>query len=220
MSKTFPVRPEQGYVRRSLFAAEITDAVTLAPVTTDIVVSATGLRNGPILNWSGYYVWLEENGAQPQRVVIDATGTQYESISVPAPMLPARSVRVELAPRYGYAFPSGVTAMRGSLIESLFGTPRPVAGGEVWLQWLDDDNAPGTRWVDAPTHSHSGTNGEFAALLRFSPAQVPKTDASGAVIARLKVRRGIAVRSSAQFSLGLGRITAGQPPFAWNELTP
>jgi len=219
MSRSFPVRLEQGYARRSLFAADITDAVTLAPITTDINVSATGLRNGPILNLSGSYVWLEEDGSQPQTVVIDATGTQYESVSVPAPVPPARSVRVELAPRYGYAFPPGVTAMRGSLIESLFGTPRPVVGAEVWLQWIDD-NAPGTHWVDAPTHSHSGTNGEFAALLRFSPAQVPRADADGAVIARLRIRRETAVRSSAQFSLALGRITAGQHPFAWNELTP
>jgi hypothetical protein len=219
MSRTFAVRLEQGYTRRSLFAAEITDAVTLAPVTTDINVSATGLRNGPILNWGGSYVWLEEDGGQPQSVVIDATGTQYESVSVPAPVPPARSVRVELSPRYGYAFPPGVTAMRGSLIESLFGTPRPVVDGEVWLQWIDD-NAPGTRWIDAPTHSHSGTNGEFAVLLRFSPTQVPKADAGGAVIARLSVRREGVLRSSTQFSLGLGRITAGQHPFAWNELTP
>ena len=219
MSKTFPVRLEQGYTRRSLFAAEITDAVTLAPVTNDINVSATGLRNAPIVNWGGSYVWLEEDGGQPQNVVIDAVGTQYESVSVPAPVPPARSVRVELAPRYGYAFPPGVTAVRGSLIESLFGMPTPVVGGEVWLQWIDD-NAPGTSWVDAPTHSHSGTNGEFAALLRFSPAQVPKADAGGGVIARLSVRRESTTRRSAQFSLGLGRITAGQPPFAWSELKP
>lgn len=219
MSSSFTVRIEQGYARKMLFAAEIIDAVTLVPVTKDIRVTATGLKNSPIINYGGSFVWLEDGGRQPLDVVVDASDTQYESITVTAPVLPARSVRIELAPRCGYAFPPGVTALRGTLLESLFGTPAPVVGAELWLQWIDD-NASGTNWVDAPTHSHSGDSGDFAALLRLSPAQVPRADAGGGVIARLSVRRAGATRTSTQFSLGLSRITSGLPPFAWSELVP
>jgi len=219
MSNTFAVRLEQGYSRKMLFAAEIIDAVTLEPVRNDLRVTATGLKNTPIINYGGSFVWLEEGGRQPQTVVVDASATQYESVTVPAPVMPARSVRIELAPSYSYPFPPGVTALRGTLIENLFGTPTPVIGAELWLQWIDD-NASGTSWIDAPTHSHSGAKGDFAALLRLSPAQVPRADAGGGVIGRLSVRREGVTRTSTQFSLGLGRITTGLPSFVWSELVP
>jgi len=219
MSSSVAVRLEQGYSRKMLFAAEIIDAVTLEPVTKVLRVTATGLKNSPIINYGGSFVWLEDDGRQPQSVVVDASDTQYESITVPAPVLPARSVRIELAPAYGYPFPPGVTALRGTLLESLFGTPAPVVGAELWLQWIDE-NASGTNWVGAPTHSHSGDNGDFAVLLRLSPAQVPRADAGGGVVAQLRVRREGTTRTSTQFSLGLGRITSGLPPFAWSELVP
>ena len=61
-----------------LFAAEIVDAVTLEPVTRGLDVRATGLKRTPIINSSGYFVWLEEGGQQPQDVVIEASNAVRE----------------------------------------------------------------------------------------------------------------------------------------------
>src|SRR5687768_5297893 len=94
--------PETAYNRRLLCAAEMVDAVTLARVTQDLKVSAPGLRRKPMINASGYFVWLEEGGATPERIVVDASDTAYASAESPPPEPPEKSVRIELAPRYGY----------------------------------------------------------------------------------------------------------------------
>ncbi|NJO35840.1 MAG: hypothetical protein HC869_24920 [Rhodospirillales bacterium] len=70
----------------------------MEPVTKGVKVEATGLKKRPVVNSSGFFVWLEEDGLQPQEVIVDGSATQYESIAVPAPVLPARSKRIELAP--------------------------------------------------------------------------------------------------------------------------
>ncbi|MEA2894755.1 MAG: hypothetical protein QOJ84_370 [Bradyrhizobium sp.] len=220
MSSPFAIYlpPEQAFRRKVLFAAEIVDAVTLEPVTQGLEVQATGLKRKPIVNCGGFFVWLEEGNLQPQQVVIDASKTFYESIAVPAPLAPDKSVRIELAPRSDYPFASGACALRASLVESSSGTRTPVVGAEIRLQWIDD-HAAGTVWVDAPTHSHSGTNGDFAAPLRLTPKQVPRLDAGGGMRAQLRASRQGITRTSAEFSLPVGRIT-DSPPFAWNDLTP
>ncbi|HWA89503.1 MAG TPA: hypothetical protein VG889_05670 [Rhizomicrobium sp.] len=202
--------------RKVLFAAEIVDAVTLQPVTSGIRVSATGLGRRPIVNYDGVFVWLEEGANQPLQVIVDARDTAYESVAVPAPILPARSVRIELAPAYAYPFPPGATALRGRLIESPLGDPVAVAGAEVHLQWIDDPQ-PGTVWADSPVRSHSAANGDFAALMRFTPSQAPRALGKG-IAARLSVTRGPDTRVSNPFTLDLGRIGGG--PFAWSDLTP
>ena len=221
MSSSFPIHLplDQAYRRRVLFAAEIVDAVTLEPVTRGLDVRATGLKRTPVINSSGYFVWLEEGNLQPQEVVIDAEKTPYESITVPVQLQPDKSIRIELAPRYDYPFAAGVTAMRGSLIEARINPPVPVADAEIWLQWIDD-NAAGTTWVDAPTHSHSGGNGDFAALLRLSSQQAPRLNADSSLRTRLRVRRPAETRTSAEFSLLEGHVSGPPLPFAWNELMP
>jgi hypothetical protein len=219
VSSSFAIRipSELAYTRNVLFAAEIVDAVTLQPVTRGIKVSATGLARKPIVNYSGAFVWLEEGTAKPLQIVVVATNSPYESITLPAPA--ARSMRIELAPRYDYPFTSGITALRGSLIENLTDSPAvPVPDAEVWLQWIDD-TASGTTWVDAPTRSHSRANGDFAALLRLTPKQVPRTVPTG-VRGRLRVSRGGGPRASVEFSLPEGRVADALPPFAWSELLP
>jgi hypothetical protein len=206
---------EVAFARRVLFAAEIVDAVTLEPVTKDIKVSATGLRNKPVINASGFFVWLEEGAAQPLGVIVDASATQYLSATAAAPVPPKRSVRIELAPRYGYPFQAGVSAMRGTLRERRFGGPSPVEDAEVWLQWSDDIG-----WVDAPTRSTTAANGDFAALLRLAPDQDPNPNPSGGWNVRLKVRRDNITRTSADIPFHQGRINSMNVPFAWDELTP
>lgn len=220
MSSSLAIRlpAELAFTRNMLFAVEVVDAVTLEPVTRGISVKATGLTRKPIVNYSGAFVWLEEGGARPQQIVIDASNTPYESITLPAPASPIKSMRIELAPRYDYPFTSGITALRGSLIENPIGTAVPVASAELWLQWVDD-NAPGTTWIDAPTHSHSRANGDFAAHLRLTPRQVPRT-ANGGLRSRLRVARNGAPRTSMEFALPEGRVADALPPFAWSDLLP
>jgi hypothetical protein len=221
MSNAFPIHlpTELAYARKVLFAAEVIDAVTLDPVTRGIEVTATGLARKPIVNHGGFFVFLEEAGAQPQQVVVTAANAPYESITVAAPQLPARRVRIELVPRYDYPFAPGITAMRGSVIESATGNRVAIADAETWLQWIDD-TAGGTVWVDAPTHSRSNTQGDFAAILRLLPNQVPRPNASGGLQVRLRVRREVITRTSSEFSIPQGRVADALPPFAWDELVP
>jgi len=219
VSSSFAVRTpaELAFVRNAIFAVEILDAVTLEPVTRGIKVSAIGLRRKPIVNYSGAFVWLEEGNARPQQIVVDASNTPYESLALPAPA--GNLMRVELAPRVDYLFGFCNTALRGTVIENLTDNPAvPVSDAEIWLQWIDD-NAPGTIWIDAPTRSHSRADGDFAAYLRLTPKQVPRTDAIG-VRSRLRVRRGASSRSSAEFSLPTGRVADALPAFGWSELQP
>lgn len=219
MPSSFPVHLplETAFTRRVLFAAEIVDAVTLEPVTKDIVVKATGLRNSPKINASGFFVWLEEGVAQPLAVTVDASATQYESVIVATPVLTDKRVRVELPPRFGYPFPPGVSALRGTLHESRYGTPAPVMGAKIWLQWSP---VADTEWIDTPTQSTSDANGDFAALFRLTPAQEPKPHPDGGLTVRLRVRRDSSVRTSMEIPLQQGRITYRKDPFIWDELTP
>ena len=218
MSNALREPVDQAYTRKVLFAAEIVDAATLMPVRSGIKVTASGLSRAPVVNYDGMFVWLDEGAHTPLQVVVDASDAPYESVAVPVPVLPLRSVRIELAPTYGYPFPPGVTALRGRLIESSAGDPVAAADAEVHLQWIDDSQT-GTVWADSPVRSHSAANGDFAALLRFTPSQMPREAGKG-VAARLSVTRGAAARTSTQFTLDLGRTDGGMLPFAWSDLTP
>ncbi|MDR5761463.1 hypothetical protein [Caballeronia sp. LZ035] len=228
-------------MRRVLFAVEIVDAVTLDPVTTDIVVSAEGLLRKPVVNHAGLYVFLAEGDALPANVIVSAEGSPYESVTVAAPVPPARMVRVQLAPRYAYPFVAGVTAMRGALIESVADDRVPVVDAVIGLQWLDqlddagvvpdaragdeadlggpdDDVNPKAIWIDPGLRSHSAATGDFAAVLRLTPSDRPARTIDGALRVRLRVERGNAVRMSDEFPLWQGRVADALPPFAWDEL--
>ena len=105
-----PRAPGAGAIRAaSLFAAEITERRdaragrrTISTSAQRQVCATRHPQLGRILCVAG-----GRRRGQPQGVVIDAAGTQYESVSVPAPVPPARSVatRSNWLPRYGYAFP-------------------------------------------------------------------------------------------------------------------
>ncbi|HVC12441.1 MAG TPA: hypothetical protein VNE59_12435 [Burkholderiales bacterium] len=221
---------ETAYVRRVLFALQVLDGVTLAGVSQGLKVTAAGLAGKPIVNSSGLFVWLQEGNRTPQGVEIEpgelpflkATLTAAE-LHVPAPPPPdqrPRLIPVELAPRRDYPFGAGVTGVRGTLVR--LGTenpPVPVAGAAVWLRWIDD-NANGTTWADAPTRSATDSNGDFAAALRLSPAQVPRLDASGRVRLRLCVdRAALGTKASPEFQQSPGRVADARSPFVWDQFS-
>lgn len=205
---------EIGFTRRVLVAAEIVDGVTLRPVTTGIKVTATGLRSRPVVNFSGFYVWLEEGGREAQEIVVDAEGTEYQSARA-SPLLPPDHARIQLPPAYGYRFPPGATALRGTLRASLYGSPDPIGGALVRLQWSGDSG-----WIDAPLASRSAASGDFAVPLRLASTAEPRLLANGSLAVRLRVERDGVSRTSDEIPLRQGSVSALSAPFIWDDLTP
>ena len=208
------LRTELAWSRRVVCAAEIVDGVTFEPVRTDIIVRADGLKHGPFINRSGFYVWLEEGDAKPLRISVDASKTQYADADVAAPSSPQKSVRIELVPQFGYGFPAGATALRGTLLLSRFGARKPVAGTQVHLQWSGDNG-----WADAPTSVTTNDNGDFAVPLRFGPKDSPSVT-NGRIVARLCATRFSVTMASDQFQLPRGQVTPAPMPFFWEDLHP
>ena len=139
---------ERAYARTVLLAVEVIDATTLAPVREGIAVSGPGLVAKPIVNASGFYVWLDQGGnRRPAQIVVDSLTAPYLGATQQVPPAPSRFVRMELAPTASYPFGSGVTAVRGTLAQRSTGPRMPVSDADVWLRWIDDA-APGTTWVD------------------------------------------------------------------------
>ena len=216
MPSRFPVGLplEKAWTRRMLCAAEIVDAVTLEPVTTHIKVQADGLKRKPRISRSGYHYWLEEGGAQPQRIFVDAAGTPYGDAESPPPDPPNKIVRIELVPRCSYPFAGGTTALRGTLRVSRFGAPQSIAAATVLLQWFD-----GTGWINAPTVVTSDERGDFAAPLRLAPKDEPRLVA-GEIAVRLRVGRGAITRTSDEFALRAGQVSPAPQPFIWDVFHP
>lgn len=235
MSRPFPVLSlEEGRWRKVAFAVEVLDGVTLERLSAGVKVEADGLHGKPRRNFGGVFVWLDEDLTPLRKVRVDPQRLPYEVVELPAAALklPPDSNVVELPPRADYPFTAGTTGMRGALFETRPvppADPRPVAGAEVRLRWLDDD---GATWCDAPTaattRTEPGRKGDFVAVLRFAPGDAPKLDAKGALQVRVVVTRGGAPRTSGVLALPLGRVAdpstyepgADALLFAWDELTP
>ena len=222
MSERFDVREmASAYRRRVLFAIELLDAVTLFRVSQGVKLVAEGLKGKPIVNASGMFVWLEEDLGKLQKISIVPEMLLYEPAELESAevKLPPKLNTVELQPRVGYSFSSGITGLRGTLIESRVDPPKPVANAAVRLQWLDDEN----NWRNAPTTSHTDQKrGDFVSILRLAPADVPFLE-KGEVTVRLRASRdGGAERGSNNFKLSQGRITEpvtlNSLTFAWDEL--
>lgn len=219
MSTAFELRlePEIGYVRHAMLALEVLDAVSLERVSTGITVTAHGLLGKPTLNWGRLFVWLKEDTAALTGIAIETGSLPFERRDIPLAEVTFPRTVVELAPTPAYPFAPGVTAVRARLVEDRLVTPAAaVPGAEVWVQWLDDD---GVTWRDAPTHSHTNSHGDFAAIARLVATDVPRLDANGAISARLRARRAGGVWTGAPFALAQGRV-ADALTFAWDELQP
>lgn len=227
MSRPFAIKLplEQAYSRRSSFAIELLDAVSMSRVSQGVKITAHGLQGKPVINSGGIFVWLQEDLAPLKKVSIDPGTLPYEKIELERadltlPPDPRPLTTVELPPRVDYVFQPGVTGLRGTLIEQRVVPPEPVANAEVRLRWLDDDDVT---WHDAATISHTNSTGDFVSILRFAPADKPNLD-NGSVTVRLRVRREGNERSSANFKLLQGRVTDPSTldplTFAWDELQP
>lgn len=218
---------QQAYLRTALFAVELLDAVTLERVTYGVRVTAEGMRAEPVINSGGLFVWRGTDASALQKIVIDPLRLPYQAREVERaalrlPPLPQPLTTIQLSPRLDYPFPTGMTGLRGTLVEAA-GAPRvAVSDAEVRLRWLDDD---GTTWRDAPGVSRTTANGDFAVVARLASADVPQVDANNAVTVRLRVSRGgMNERSSAIVKLVQGRIAdptaLNAMIFVWDDLQP
>jgi hypothetical protein len=217
---------ELAYTRKARFAVQLLDAVTMERVSEGIEIVAEGLHSTPIVNHSGLFVWVNEDVGQLKKISIHSKSLPYEDVELTAAelQLPSTSVpltTVELAPNVNYAFARGITGARGSLIEDRH-TRVPVANAEVHLRWLDED---GVTWREAPTRSHTTSNGDFVSIARFATTQASQIDASGAVTVRLRVLRvGSTERGSADVKLPQGEVadSTSTPALTlvWDELQP
>ena len=225
MSRPFEVQLEKAYQRHAMFGIELLDAVTLSRVSQGVKkVIAQGLKGEPIVNASGCFVWLDEEIANLQKVTFDLGVLPYESIELAATDLKLPLTTIELQPRADYPFAAGTTGIRGTLIETRVIPPQvPVAvdDAEVGLLWLDEDNFT---WHDAPTISHTNSDGDFVSILRLAPTEVPDLDADRKLTVRLRARRNANERTSSDFKLLQGRVadpsTLSALTFAWDELQP
>jgi hypothetical protein len=218
---------EQGYLRQSLFAIELLDAVTLSRVSQGVKVVAEGLHGRPTVNAGGIFVWRVEPIGPLRKVRIDPGALPYETVErdraqLQVPPAPVLLTIIELPPRLDYTFAPGITAARGTLIEERVDPPVPVRKAELRFRWLDDD---GVTWRDAPTTSHTNADGDFVSILRFGPADVPRLNARKELTVRLSVRRDSAsVRRSGDLLLPQCRVsdrsTVGALRLAWDELLP
>jgi hypothetical protein len=228
VTQRFDVKPfEDAYTRRSQFALELLDAVTLERVSRGIELVAEGLGRKPIVNHGGLFVWVGEELSSLRRLSIQPGHLPYEAFEGPVeafevPPTPHPIIPVLLRPLPSYAFPAGITGLRSRLIEqSVAGSDaaEPVGKAEVWLQWLDDD---GVTWRDAVTRTRTLGNGDFVCFLRLTAAQEPQLDAEGRLNVRLFVRRpGLSDRHSPELVLSNGRIDSSPSAprtFAWDDL--
>lgn len=215
MTRAFAVSgPEAGYVRNAQFGIELLDAVTLERVSQGVRIVAEGLQGKPIVSSGGLFVWLREDFTRLRKVTIDPGVLPYQTVEREPAQLEFPLTRVELSPRLDYPFATGVTGIRGALIEERVVPAVPVRDADVRLRWLDEDSV----WRDAPAASRTDSKGGFAATIRFSPADAPLLDA-GALTVRLRAVRNGDQRESGDLKLPQGRI-ADALIFAWDELQP
>jgi hypothetical protein len=213
---------EKSRERNVLFAVELRDAVTLERVNQGIRIDAKGLRRKPISNSGGLFVWIkqtpEEDTTALKALAIDPGELPYQSLTLDSSQVEAPyPTTISLAPRVNYPFQAGVTGVRGTLIESNFGTRRSVLDASVRLQWIDHLS----NWIDSPPVSNTGSDkGDFVAILRLLPSDKPDLETDGTMQVRLKADRPTAIpRYSPPFNLTPGRLS-GPVPFAWEELRP
>ena len=213
---------ELAYQRRVMFALELLDGVTLQRVSQGVSVVAHGLRGTPVINVGGLFVWREEDFGQLRKITIDSGFLPYERVELEAAQLKRPLKTVELPPRSDYPFTTGVTGLRGTLIESEVGPLQPVRNAEVRLRWRDEDG----NWQDAVTASHTDAkSGDFVSILRLAPNEKPKLDEKGNVTVQLQVTRdGASLRTSTDQQLRQGHVTSPSTlnplTFAWDELQP
>lgn len=222
------MRPFDIIERRVRFAVELIDPITLELVHAGVTVTATNIETSPIVNLSGRFVWLGEQDALPDAIIVNPGLLPYEPETIlnPEPVgsdvasreQDRRLIRVTLRPTTNYPFADGVTGIRGCLKDK--DPPKPIGDAEIWLRWLDTSRLNGG-WKDSSARTRSRQSGDFATVLRVPPRANLATLNEGILAVHLAVRHGSETRLTANFTKILeGRFNEIHQPILWNTLQP
>lgn len=213
---TFP--PEVSRLREVRLAVKVLDPVTCERVSRGLDVQARGLRGKPIVNAGGMFVWTRERDRDPTHVEIRTGELPFAPVTVAVPALPVIAMQVVLSPTLAYPFSAGVSGVRGTLVERrLDDPPRPVAGAEVWLAWIDD--ATGVPLpVDAPVRTTTDRLGEFVTIVRVPVALDPYAGPAAPLRVRVSTSRDGGKRAPTEV-IPTGRVTAMSTAYALDEFT-
>jgi hypothetical protein len=199
--------------RTVLYAVELVDPVTGAPVTSGVKVEPLDAAGAPLagrppsVNRSGRMVWLQPGSVWPAKIRVTPGNLPFaartETVAPPlhdpvivagqpTPLSPQdRLIRIVLSPTAAYPF-EGVAAVRGLLRDTDGGTP--LSGAVVQLAWQD---APSHAWRPAPpnlgaprlsTEAVTDERGEFAAFMPPLPPGADPVVGDASHPQRLKVR--------------------------------
>lgn len=218
MSRRFDVYLplERAHSREAMLAVELLDAVTLERVSQGVEVTAKGLTGKPIVNHGGLFVWLKEDTAKFEKLLVEPGPQPFERVEIPAAQVNRPLHTVELKPLASYPFTPGITAIRGSLIESVPAPgvePVAIPGATLRLEWLHED---GLTWKPSPATAVTDKAGDFTLILRLAPAEVPTLDAQGNMSIRLFAKRAAGGEKHKELQLLQGRVT--DATYAWTEL--
>lgn len=207
---------ERAWVREAMFAVELLDPVTLARVARGVTVTAVGLAGAPIVNFGELFVWLKEPLANFRKLVIEPGTRPFERMEIAAAQVQRPLHTVELKPLANYPFAPGVTVIRGSLYEKDAGPgtkPSPIPGAAIRLAWLHEDNVT---WLFSAATAVTNANGDFTAILRLAPDDVPAIDAARRISIRLFARRAGGGEKHYESHLPHGRVA--DRTYAWDQM--
>lgn len=206
---------ERAYSREAMLAVELLDAVTLERVSQGVEVTAKGLTGKPILNYGGLFVWLKEDTTKFETLLIEPGPQPFERVEIPAAQVTRPLHTVELKPLASYPFFPGITAIRGSLTETVPAqgvAPVAIPGATIRLEWLHED---GVTWKSSPATVVTDKAGDFTLILRLAPVDVPTIDAHGTMTIRLFAKRAAGGEKHKEFQLLQGRVT--DATYAWDQ---
>ena len=214
-----PWTNKDGWTRKGMLAIEVLDAVTLQRISSDITVTAKGLRSAAIVNHSGLFAWRGTDLAGFAGVVVDPGLRPFTGVDLAAADVTLPLHTVVLQPRANYAFAPGTTAIRGALVEAVSPqgvAPTPIANAPIRLEWLDDD---GTTWHAPPQRFVTDADGEFVAFIPFVSVDEPLAT-GGSLQLRLFAKRASVLSLLAERSIAFahpqGRTT--DAIYAWDQM--
>jgi hypothetical protein len=246
MTQPFPVFGSETTRRRILFAAALIDPITGALVSEGLRVSVDTLARPPIVNRSGYFVWLAEEPLRPTVLTIVPERAPFEADTQPIPPLPdpppedsslpvvfddARLRRIFLRPTAAYPFPDNALVLRGRLRETAAASAPAVGRADVCIEWYAEafvmGDLPG--WIASAAAGVTAAGGEFAAALALPAGARPVAPAGKNITLRLRFERPGGVRLSDAIELPAapndpvtGRANSWMlnNSLAWSDLTP
>jgi hypothetical protein len=214
--------------RRVLLAVALVDPITGDLVSRGVKVSVDKLAGRPILNRSGYFVWLAEDDVRPTEVTVEPDGAPFEAQTAkikPPPDPPPenllqpttpvedgdeeRLTRVFLRPTADYPFPDSAIVLRGQLRETRDENSPLVPNAFVVLEWKSYPPPPPPPpappwprpyWRRSPAVAQTDASGEFGAALVL-PAGAKADAGDKLIVLRLRVQREDKARVSDEIPL-------------------